>query len=353
MHESLVALVSRALGLPSMAVEVAIRPPLDHQTNRLYDVWAGGRRLILKEYLQVDDLREAPLREFRALELLRLLDIAPRPFFVETAPTTSLGPIVAYEFMDGVMWGRRRPSDSSLAALAEVWLAMHALPTGGLWMAHGNERSLAEAEASFRSSAEAYTGWAESEFPEGRRTAEFWLAALERCHEAMRELADYDPLLSFCRSDQRFSNVIQRPDGRIGLVDWEDSGLRDPARELVDLLTHPNQEGLLSMDEWQPFIHPYLAARGILDRQLIRRTHFYMAVFPVSWLAILADRGRKLAEAGRLATWIINGLPPELCLQRYLARALAWPQVDFSRQLDALRDVRFFPHRDHAPGGEA
>jgi len=58
----------------------------------------------------------------------------------------------------------------------------------------------------------------------------------------------------FCRSDARFANVIARPDGRVGLVDWEDSGLRDPARELADLLHHPNQEDLIDAEGWQPFL---------------------------------------------------------------------------------------------------
>ena len=60
--------------------------------------------------------------------------------------------------------------------------------------------------------------------------------AAQVCMQSLeRGLADALPLIPevapvcFCRSDARFANVISRPDGRVGLVDWEDSGLRDPA----------------------------------------------------------------------------------------------------------------------------
>jgi hypothetical protein len=44
--EALTGLVARATGTPPSAVRVGLRPPIDHQSNRLYDVWAGGRRLV-------------------------------------------------------------------------------------------------------------------------------------------------------------------------------------------------------------------------------------------------------------------------------------------------------------------
>jgi thiamine kinase-like enzyme len=67
--------------------------------------------------------------------------------------------------------------------------------------------------------------------------------------------------LVFCRSDPRCANVIARPDGRLGLGDWEDSGLRDPGREVADLLLHPNQEDLVAGPVWDAFLRPYQASR--------------------------------------------------------------------------------------------
>jgi len=50
------------------------------------------------------------------------------------------------------------------------------------------------------------------------------LEALDRSLINARRFVSTDKPLCFCRSDARFANVIARPDGRLGLVDWEDSG---------------------------------------------------------------------------------------------------------------------------------
>src|SRR5438067_10962939 len=94
------------------------------------------------------------------------------------------------------------------------------------------------------------------------------------------------PPLCICRSDPRFANVIARPDGRIGLVDWEDSGLRDPAREVADLLLHPNQEDLLSDTEWSALLNPYTASRAS-DPMFATRLNAYLPPFAPLWLSRL------------------------------------------------------------------
>ena len=68
-------------------------------------------------------------------------------------------------------------------------------------------------------------------------------------------------------------------------------------------------------------------------------------MFPIFGLTVAMNQGRGLgrAGAGRLEAWSINGLPPNLRLQRYLARALAWPQLHFERELDGLAGLEFFP----------
>jgi aminoglycoside phosphotransferase (APT) family kinase protein len=342
MHHHLRAFVAGAMGLSPTAVRVSPCRPLDHQSNRLYDVRADGRHLILKEYLKPDEFREAPVREFRALELLAPLDIAPRPVLLQPEPVSPLGPVVVYEFMDGEMWDRRRPTAAGLAALADIWLRMHAVSQESLWTSRGHEHSFAEIEAHWHARMQAYCAWVDADFREGRRAADYCCAALERCREAASELADHSPLLCFCRADSRFANVIQRPDGRLGLVDWEDSGLQDPVRDVADLLTHANQEDLLSADEWQAFLQPYLTVRGAIDPQLRHRLHLYLALFPVFWLVLLIDHGMRLANAGHLANWAINGLPVNQRLRRYLARALAWPEVNFTDQLAAVQECDFF-----------
>ncbi|MBK8986164.1 MAG: hypothetical protein IPM39_08795 [Chloroflexi bacterium] len=71
----------KATGLDMAAFVVRERLALTHQSNRLYDVWAGDRHLIAKEYLQPDELAVAPARELNALQRLAGLDVAPQPVF--------------------------------------------------------------------------------------------------------------------------------------------------------------------------------------------------------------------------------------------------------------------------------
>ena len=341
--ETLQEIIAQAVGRPATAIRVARRPPLTHQSNRLYDAWADERHLIIKEFLKPDELHDAPLREARALELLAPLDIAPRLVCFQASFTPALGPIVVYEWMEGEMWDRRRPSGQELTQLADTWLRMHALPPERLWISRGYERSLRESEAHLRARFLAYADWVEVEYPAGRRAVDLCLDLMDRRREVTAKLERSNPVLCFCRSDPRFANVIRRPDGRLGLVDWEDSGLRDPAREIADLITAANQEDLLAWDEWQAFLRPYLDGRRAVDPHLARRAEFYLAIFPIFWLIILADHGLQRARGGQLAGWTINDMSPNHRLRRYLARALAWPEPRFADQLEALAEVTFFP----------
>ncbi|HEV8635444.1 MAG TPA: phosphotransferase [Chloroflexota bacterium] len=352
MSDVLAARVAALTGVARGEVRVRARPPIDHQSNRLHDVWLGERHLIAKEFLKADELATAPVREHRALELLAPLDLAPRPVAIEPEPRPPLGPLVLYEFMDGAMWDRRRPTRDDLARLAEVWLAMHRVPSDDLWASRGHDQTPAEIEHGFRERFQAYGRWAEAEFPEGRRGLELCLELLERRRGVGRELDTHEPVACFCRSDNRFANVIARPDGRLGMVDWEDSGLGDPAKDLADLATHANQEDLLAPDDLRAFLVPYLAERGRLDPGLERRMQLYLALFPLFWLAGLLEGGVRRAAAGGLSGWRVNGLPANQRLRRYLARAASWPATDFSADLAALESLRFFPDRP-PPAGTA
>lgn len=337
--EIIIPEIARALGLDSARITLTLRPPLDFQSNRLYDVYAGGRHLIAKEYLQPDEFEVAPLREYKALRLLAPLDIAPQPVFYD--PTA--GPLVLYEYMEGQMWDRRPATAGDLSKLMRLWGQMNEVPAD--WFSRNHERPLAEIMAEFGSQLEAYHRWVRGEFTPGLPAAEACLAHLERHQAVAQELAGHTPPLCFCRADPRFANVIQRPGGGLGLVDWEDSGLRDAARDVADLLTHPNQEDLLCWEEWQAFMQPYLAMQGRRDKEIGRRVHLYLALLPFFWITIFVQRGIRLAAAGRSCGWTINGLPANERLRRYLARAAAWPSMEFGRKLENFSALEFFPER--------
>lgn len=338
--EELSALAARAARAAS--ARISARKPLDHQSNNLYDAWADGRHFIVKEYLKPEEWNDSPLREFHSLELLAPLDIAPRPIhYAPAAPPRN--PVVIYEYLHGEMWDRRKPDAAQLAQLAEVWLKMNSAPTEGLWLSRNFGQSLAPLVERFRGYFHAHADWASAEFKAGERAAGLCLTILDQRRAVIDELAQCDPVLCFCRSDPRFANVIQRPDGRAAYVDWEDAGLRDPATDVADLLTAPNQEDLLTPDEWQSFLRPYLAARETFDQNLWHRIVLYQALFQLYFLAVLVYRNVERLRAGQATMAHVNGMPINLRLRRYLARALAWPEMEFSRQLESLEGIEFFP----------
>lgn len=171
------------------------------------------------------------------------------------------------------------------------------------------------------------------------------MKTLESRREVFQELSELVPVTCFCRADPRFANVIQRPNGNLGLVDWEDSGLRDPARDLADLVTHPNQEDLLDWAEWQAFVEPYLLARNRMDRGIRRRMQLYQAIFPFFWITSICRGGIQAASAGQSGSWRVNGLSGNERLRRYLARAMAWPDMDFGNILTRIDAIEFFPEK--------
>ena len=202
-----------------------------------------------------------------------------------------------------------------------------------------------DVSAMFHSYLQNYETWAAAHFQPGLAGVSTCWSLLERLPTVLDSFARLpDPTLLFCRSDPRFANVIQRPDGRLALVDWEDCGLRDPARDTADLLTHPNQEDLLSEEEWLAFLRPYTIERLKTDSHFNERVHHYLALFPIFWLLGLLNYGVSHFEAGKsLKGWQPNRIPVNIQLRRYLARAQAWPDKPTAAALASVAKLSFFP----------
>lgn len=302
----------------------------------------GSCLRIVKEYLKPEEFDDAPRREFDALQLMELLDIAPCPLCRAQA-TEEHGPLVIYEFMAGQMWDRYCPQPHEFQELVDLWLTMHSVTHDKLWFSRNYDQPLGEAAGRMEAILTSYAEWTVSEFHAGQQAAERCLSLVESRQAVLQDLSAYDPPLLFCRSDPRFANVVRRPDGRLGMVDWEDSGLRDPARDLADLMTHPNQEDLVSRKQWQALLQPYERAIGSDDPELLERVHLYEALFPLFWLTILINAGMRRTQQGKLDGWDANGLPASVRLRRCLARGLAWPRPHFMAELARVEDLCFFP----------
>jgi aminoglycoside phosphotransferase (APT) family kinase protein len=339
--EALKSILTYTLQLPTSTITISLRPPLTHQSHRLYDVQADGRHLILKEFLKPEEFYSSPKREYHALKLLAPLDIAPQPVFFQPQ-SPDLNPIVIYEFMEGEMWDRKPPNPDQLTQLAGLWLLIHSVKTDDLWVSrgYGNYDDLAER---FDAWFQVYVRWATEHYPAGLGVVDIWRGLLEQCRVVNRQGLRMDRVEVFCRADPRFANVIQRPDGRLGMVDWEDSGLRDPAMDIADMMSHPNQEDLLSEADWQGFLKPYLTERQPLDPGMMDRVLLYRFLFPMFNFSGLLGYGVSMARVGKLNGWQINGMPANDRLRRFLARCLAWPETDFEEELEQVQAFIFFP----------
>lgn len=333
-------IIAQAVGLPVTQIQVRERPALAIQSNRLYDVWVRNRHLIVKQFLRTATEPLAPVREFDALCRLAPFDIAPQPVYYDP----QVAAVVVYEYLDGVMWDRTRPRPAQLAQLAQVWSTMATINPAGLVEANGFG-SLAILLARIQKAFTNYAHWSQQFFPAGEAAAALCLDLLGPLAELVEALNTRLPVLGFCRLDGRFANVIQRPDGRVGMVDWEDSGLGDPAFALADMMIHVNQEDLLAWDEWMAAFAEYLQMMAARDNDFRGRVHLYHALIPAWWLAILLPIGQQKSEASLFSQWQINGLSANLRLRRLLARGRAWPDMNLERQLSQLSEIFFFPQK--------
>jgi len=342
MREQIQQRVHDISNIPLQDIPIRARKRLEYQNNNLYDVRFKDSHWIAKEFVKEDEFLDSPLREYNALKLLAPFDIAPAAIDIMPYPDFK-HPVVIYEFMPGEMWDRRKPSQDELKLLAETWLITHQATKDDLWISRGwdetEEQRLALSHWFYR----VYLEWAEEHFSDGIDAVKEALTLYHTHAREIQQLIDANPTLLFSRSDPRFANIIARPDGRIGFVDWEDSGLRSPARTIADLLLHPNQEDLLSDAEWQIFLDTYISGYPIQSDNLRQLIHQDKLLRSLAWLGGLLHMGVRKAMQNDLSGWQINGMPAKQRLQRYYARAIGWADDDFEVQLANVGDIRFFP----------
>ena len=237
------------------------------------------------------------------------------------------------------MWGRRRPSARRAAGagrgLADGRLG---LGTGGSGRPRYEPHGGGAVRRVPRQVPGVHRAWTEAAFPAGTaggaalpRGAGSTLApgpvSLTRCSEQGIRRDSLRPLR------RAFANVIRRPDGRIGLVDWEDSGLGDPARDIVGSVSHPEPGGSARAGgvAGVPGAVPGGAGAARSDCCLGGSSCTGRST-RCSGCPCCSRRGFGRAAGRHVGGWTINGLPANVRLRRYLARALAWPDQDFSRQ---------------------
>lgn len=338
------AVVTHALKLPPSDFRVRALAPLAHHSNHLYEARAGGVVYMVKEFRKLDELHDAPAREMFAMKALAPLDIAPWP--VAHVRPGELGPgqwpVVVYRRMEGEMWDRRAPTPADMAALAQLWVTVSEVPIDGALPARGLTDAAGRLLDRLPNLLQRYANWARDRSPYCRPTAEALNEVGRRVEATAAELRGLPVREVYCRSDARFSNVIARPDGRLGMVDWEDCGVGDPAQFVADLRIGPNQEDLISDDAWRAFSGSLLRALGRRDPTLARRVALYELLALMLWLGLMVERVLADAVAGPVRPWVMNTMPANERGRRFLARALAWPEGDFEAALARVGEYRLF-----------
>ena len=140
-HEWLASIAADILNLDHREVRIEPRPALDIQSNALFEATEGGRRIVLKVFLKPEEFGEAPLREYKALQLLSELDVAPQPVAFYSHNSQQL-PVVVYDYMEGQMWDRYIPNHGELLQLASLWSTVNDITDQKLWLSRGQERTL-------------------------------------------------------------------------------------------------------------------------------------------------------------------------------------------------------------------
>ncbi|MEM9954712.1 MAG: hypothetical protein AAF846_24100 [Chloroflexota bacterium] len=342
MRDVILQHIQQLTGLSVNDITLKERPRLTYQGSNLYDVRFGDTHWIAKQFLKEAEFTESPQREYDALNLVKSLDIAPQPIDYLPYPEYEKS-VVLYEFMQGNMWDRRKPSSQELTQLAELWLQTYSLTRDDLWLSNLLAPSVRAKITQYRRNFAFYLEWAHEHFVEGVAHVQMLDALLEKRSYLAGQIDDSNTRWFFSRSDPRFANIIARPDGRIGLVDWEDSGLRNPLRTIADLLYHANQEDLVSYDDWDAFLIPYFENYPKLDDHPQDVLHWYSGITPLAWLCSLLAMGVRKAHKGQLDNrWQVNTMPVNQRLRRYVAHTLSWEDKDFEGHLAQIADMRFF-----------
>ena len=204
--------------------------PVNSGNNRLYRVTRGPDDWAIK--FTIRDDRDRARREFDALSLLENLgaSVAPRPVYLDLDRYEQS--VVVQTWLLGVPLWSAPPEDDTWLQILRAYHRLHSLPPadGGTWGAgHGPMLSPTTPE-------EMVTGihaLAEQLPPPGRpeRLSEL-LQLLDRAR-----LPRLPTSRCWAHGDPNIRNLILTPDG-VKLVDWEYSGITDPANEIAKLMSH-------------------------------------------------------------------------------------------------------------------
>jgi aminoglycoside phosphotransferase (APT) family kinase protein len=284
--------------------------------NSLFRVQVAGETYACKLFV-VDERRRA-YREWAALNQVWRggLSLAPRP--VAYLPDGPLPvPAVIYGWVDGVSLTHEPLTADFLVELVNTLWRIHRVPLAPapeVLTAFHQPSRFTDYLTEIQTNTEQIRAWV------GQTNAKPQLLAhriadlaelLPALVEALRlaeaaigdaRLDDICPADSLIRVDGNLDNILRGADKRLTFVDWEYSGLGDPAYDLAELRWHPAAWDLPG-EWWDAALAAYAPLPG--DSSFAQRLALFNRLLPIWWvgrnLLFLLEGAGQIAARPRLA----------------------------------------------------
>jgi thiamine kinase-like enzyme len=200
--------------------------PIASGNNLLFRATRDDQDCAVK--FMIRDRRNRAQHEFDALTLIDGLSprIGPRPVFIDRDRYHHA--VVVQTWIDGSALQAPPTDDSTWSQIVETYALVHQIhPAEAQRQGCASVIPAAQTVAAIRAFAQ--------ELPATPYAAALasLLAALEQAG-----LPEGQPARRWCHGDPNIRNILVTPTG-VQLVDWEYSGIGDPAQEIAGLLAHP------------------------------------------------------------------------------------------------------------------
>jgi aminoglycoside phosphotransferase (APT) family kinase protein len=266
--------------------------------NAVYRVRVAGEQFGCK--LFVTDERRRAAREWAALSTLHAagLKMAPRPVTL-AADGPLPQPVIVYHWVDGTPFSTPTPTAGDLIALVQTLQQVHYAPRAAghaLLPAWHQPASYADYLAEIIAAHEKIAAWAKAISGAGKAPKDAlpsWLLGLAELLPLMEQAAQGAaavvgraasdgcyPLPALVRVDGNLDNVLRTADGLM-LIDWEYSGLGDPAYDLAELRWSPRALAAPAA-AWETALATYQPSAA--DAGFAERLAVYNRLVPAWWV---------------------------------------------------------------------
>jgi thiamine kinase-like enzyme len=281
---SITALIERLVYLPTPYVAHEWRgwriSPVTSGNNLLFRATRDSADLAIK--LMIRDERNRAQRECSALTLLESLGspVAPKPIFLDLDSYKHA--VVAQTWVDGDMLRSAPDDDATWLRILQTYHAIHRIGLDDI-VRQGVAFDRTSSSTPPDQAASAIIAFAQQVPPEHHAES---LAGLIEALVRM-QIPTIRISSCLCHGDPNVRNMIVTSGG-VRLVDWEYSGINDPAHEIAALMSHPIG-GSASEERWRWLAEQYALLSGEPDMLPRIRVHYALRL---AWWCVRLLFGR-------------------------------------------------------------